>query len=122
MEVLRLVLNKEQTLLMSNTLITEYEEVLNRPQHLSAFGMATSQVDDLLFALLQCAEQIQSSGYAGPLSSDDDDNHVLDLASAGRADAILTHNTRHFRQAASELGVSLYTPAEFLAQLRSHDV
>lgn len=37
---------------------------------------------------------------------------VLDVAINGNADAIVTNNTRHFREAAERFDIGLLTPAE----------
>ncbi len=52
-----------------------------------------------------------------PNLPDEADNHVVELAVAGNAEAIVTHNTRDFRQ--SELrfpGLTVVTPGALIAE------
>jgi predicted nucleic acid-binding protein len=48
-----------------------------------------------------------------PLLPDPDDEFLLELAVAGRADGIVTHNVRHFA-GAERVGIRVMTPREFL--------
>jgi predicted nucleic acid-binding protein len=101
-------------LLLSVPLACEYESVLLRPEQLAASRLSPSEIEDLLLSLLGAALEIRLKKYLGPRSADAGDNHVLSLAAQGHADAIITFNTRHFANPASELGVELHIPGEFL--------
>ncbi len=46
-----------------------------------------------------------------PQLSDADDEKVLDAAINGFADAIVTHNLRHFTPARARFGIAVVTPA-----------
>ncbi len=52
---------------------------------------------------------------------DPNDEFILELAVAGDADSIVTHNRRHFRNAAL-FGIQVQTPAEFLRIIRKEDL
>ena len=56
-----------------------------------------------------------------PLSSDPNDDMVLDVAINGRADAIVTQNAKHFAPAARGYGIKVTSPAEFLQALREKE-
>jgi predicted nucleic acid-binding protein len=56
-----------------------------------------------------------------PLSSDPNDDMVLDLAINGRADAIVTQNKKHFDSAGKRFGIRVLSPAEFLKRLREKE-
>jgi predicted nucleic acid-binding protein len=43
---------------------------------------------------------------------------VLDVAINGNADAIVTNNTKHFREAAESFHLEVLTPAELLSKVR----
>ena len=105
-------------MLLSSKLILEYESVLMRPDQLASSGFSISQIDELLSAILRVAEEVHPGTYFGPSSLDANDDHVLSLAMHGRADAIVTHNIKHFKAPAADLGISLYTAVEALRQLR----
>lgn len=54
-----------------------------------------------------------------PNLPDEGDNHVLELAVAGDAQAIVTQNVRDFRRAELRFpGIEILTPAEFLKTVR----
>ena len=48
-----------------------------------------------------------------PFLPDADAEFILELAAAGQADAIVTHNVRDF-QGADKFGIPVLTPREFL--------
>jgi predicted nucleic acid-binding protein len=43
---------------------------------------------------------------------------VLDVAITGNADAIVTNNTKYFREAAESFHLEVLTPAELLRKVR----
>ena len=53
-----------------------------------------------------------------PYLPDPKDDSVLELALAGSASFIITHNTRHFR-GADALGIRVVTPDQFLSMLHT---
>ena len=52
-----------------------------------------------------------------PLSSDPNDDMVLELAVAGSVDAIVTADTRHFETVAQTFGILVLTPGELLEKM-----
>jgi predicted nucleic acid-binding protein len=104
--------------IISAKLLFEYESVLSRREHMAQSGFTKAKIDDVLAAILKVASQIELGPYREPASPDPNDNHVLSLAKYGRADGIVTFNTRHFAAPATELGVNLYTAAEALQIVR----
>jgi predicted nucleic acid-binding protein len=112
-------LRREFDLLLSLQLSLEYEDVLFRSSHLAVPGVTRRRIELLFVALMDVALEVVLKEYNGPWSSDPGDNHVLRLAVSGHADAIVTHNLRHFTVPCRELGVDLYTPGQALRFLRS---
>ena len=53
-----------------------------------------------------------------PLSSDPSDDMVLDVASNGRAEALITSNKKHFAGAGKRFGIPVLSPAELLGKIR----
>jgi predicted nucleic acid-binding protein len=49
------------------------------------------------------------------------DEFLLELAVAGRADAIVTHNVRHF-VGAEQFGIRVMTPREFLRTIEGEGI
>jgi putative PIN family toxin of toxin-antitoxin system len=100
---------------LSAAVVLEYEEVLLRelvpecfsPEEISAF------LDDLILGSVRHAR----IAAGRPLSSDPDDDSLLELAFTADADCVVTFNKAHLRPA-EDMGIDLLTPSELLQQLR----
>lgn len=121
-ETLRLALQEDITLLMDYKLACEYREVALRPQQLGETGKSATETATILDALEAVAQAVFVAFQHRPLSLDADDNMVLDVAINGNADAIVTNNTRHFRESAESFDIDLFTPAELLKRLRERNL
>jgi putative PIN family toxin of toxin-antitoxin system len=117
-EVLRLVLRRELSVLVDYKLVCEYRDVAMRTEHLLASGKSRTDTAAILDALEAIAEPVLVAFRHHPLSPDADDDMVLDVAINGRADVIVTNNTKHFREAAERFGLQVLTPAELLTTVR----
>lgn len=96
---------------ISPPLCLEYEDVLCRPGLLP--GYSPQDISDFLdYFLSQCIE-CRIHFLWRPHLPDPKDDSVLELALAGGAPFIITHNTRHFR-GADALGIRAVTPDQFL--------
>lgn len=107
--VLDLVLSGDHIVLLDDRIRAEYAEVLARPR----FGFAPLDVATLLGYLFGWAESV----VARPLDlklPDPDDLPFLEVAVAGRADALVAGNPRHYLVPAS-VAVRVMSPAQFLA-------
>jgi predicted nucleic acid-binding protein len=96
--------------LISVALVLESEAVAKREScrlHLPEFT-----VDAIIRAF--CYFRIETEVYfrVRPFLPDPSDDFVLELAVAGRADAIVTHNLRHFI-GADQFGIAILTPRDF---------
>ncbi len=100
------------TVCVSTALALEYEDVLTR--HGGTDRVA--RVRMALQALLSRAEFVPVAFSYRPSSKDPGDDMVIDCAMNGRA-AIVTSNTKDFREASERFGFGLYTPKGFLAAL-----
>lgn len=72
----------------------------------------------ILDALEAIAEPVFVAFQHRPLSPDANDDMVLDVAINGNADAIVTNNTKHFREAAESFHLEVLTSAELLSKVR----
>jgi predicted nucleic acid-binding protein len=116
--VLRACLTRRATLLLSNALAYEYEAVLGRPGHLVRSGRGAKRVTLLLSALFGVAEWHSVHFLIRPNLHDEADNHVVDLALAGGARAIVTYNVRDFaRGEFRKSGLAVVTPAQALRMI-----
>jgi putative PIN family toxin of toxin-antitoxin system len=105
-------------LLLSSPLMLEYEDVLTRTEHLRFLTASPwVTIDTLLGAFLRVGHQIQLGAFRRPTTIDPGDEHVINLAWRGRADAIVTLNTKHFATAVRELDINCCLPGEALRLL-----
>ena len=114
-ELLRMLDRREWTLVLSNTLLTEYQEVLHREQ--SELPYTHEEIQRVLDGLCFRAEKVHLRTRWWPVLTDADDEAMVHLAVESRTAFLVTHNVRHL-QPAVEVGVSVMTPAEFLRTLR----
>lgn len=117
--LLRMIAEGELRMLASPTLFLEYEEVLLRPEHRLVHGLSSQQVDRFLTDLAVAVEAVQIRFRWRPQVSDPGDDMVLEVAVNGRADALLTHNVRHFLPAGARFGLTVLMPGEALRRLKS---
>jgi putative PIN family toxin of toxin-antitoxin system len=114
-EILRQALSGRLKPVFANALFAEYEALLARDEIWVQCLLSASERDDLLNAVISVADWVHIHFLWRPNLSDEADNHVLELAVAGGAEAIITTNTRDFHQA--ELlfpDIKILTPGAFL--------
>ena len=100
------------TVLYDDRIMSEYREVLARP----AFGFNLTDIDALLDFIEMTGETV--TGLRLPiLLPDSRDLPFLEVAAAGRADAVITGNTRHFKPRRGQHAVKICSPAEFVRSL-----
>jgi len=102
-------------LVLSNTVVTEYEEILRREA--SALYLPLEDVVKLLDALCVLAERWTLPERPLPTLSDLDDEPLLHLAVEAGVRYLVTHNVRHL-EPARQLGIEVMTPAQFLTIIR----
>jgi putative PIN family toxin of toxin-antitoxin system len=111
--VLQLVLQGDLALLADSRILREYDEVTARAR----FGFNPVERQ----ALLDTIEAIAMPVPALPLRltlPDPDDRMFVEVARAGRADAIVTGNVAHFRPASGRLAVAVLTPRQAVDRMR----
>lgn len=104
--------------LMGAALFAEYEDVLGRSALFRDCRLSSRERDELLDAFLATCRWTRIYYGWRPNLSDEGDNHLVELAVAGGASIIVTHNIRHLK--AMELkfpGLAIATPAQLLARL-----
>ena len=101
-------------LVLSNTVLAEYEEVLKREA--SALQLTFAESDRALDALCALAERIRLTESWTPLLTDSDDEAFAHLAVEARVGYLVSHNLRHLEPVRT-LGVKLLEPRQFLAIL-----
>ena len=116
-EVVRLVLRGELVSLVDYKLASEYRDVALRAEQLHMSGKSRAETMAILEALEAVADPVFVAFRYRPLSTDPNDDMVLDVAINGDADAIVTNNTRHFREPAVRFQIEALTPAELLGKI-----
>ena len=115
-EVLRRVLQGRYIPLFGNALWLEYQDVLSRPVWTD---LTTPQERLQVLAALARAGRWVTVYYGWrPNLPDEGDNHLIELAVAGPAQAIVTHNVRDIaRGQLAWNNLQVLTPAECLETL-----
>lgn len=113
-QIVRMVSSGELTLCLDARILSEYDEVLHRPQ----FGFRI----DKIAALLDYIEHSGIIAASAPLPKalpDLDDQPFLEVALAGQAACLITGNHAHFPVKQCQ-GVPVLSPSDFLAFYRKH--
>jgi len=117
-QILRACLEERARPIVGQALFCEYEDVLGRKELFRDSLLSTPGRQRLFEAFLSVCEWVHVYYGWRPNLRDETDNHLLELAIAGGASAIVTNNVRDFRN--SELRfpqVRVVTPREFLKEM-----
>ena len=98
------------TLCISQEVLSEYREVLARPK----FSRELERIKTVLEGIEEMSEVIVPRQRL-TLSSDEEDNRLLECAQAAKADFLVTGNRKHFPGRMDE--VRILSPREFLTEL-----
>ncbi len=117
-EVLRQCLKGRLQPLMGMALFLELEEVLQRTSILRQMSLDRVELDVLVDAYLsQCSWVTVYYGWR-PNLRDEGDQHLIELAVAGSASAIITKNVRHLKSGDLRFeDLRVLTPSQLLAEL-----
>jgi len=119
--VLRVCLRGRCQPLVGEKLFTEYEDVLGREQLFHGSPLSTVERNELLDAFLSVCEWIPVFFLWRPNLPDEGDNHLIELAVAGGATKLVTHNVRDFQRGELRFPqIEIVTPSEFLKEWRQN--
>ncbi|MCT7979846.1 MULTISPECIES: putative toxin-antitoxin system toxin component, PIN family [Laspinema] len=96
--VLRACLQGKYQPLMGTALFLEYESILARSEVMVRCPLPKADVEALLAALMSVSQWVQIYYLWRPNLRDEADNHLIELAIAGNAEAIVTQNVKDFQQ------------------------
>jgi putative PIN family toxin of toxin-antitoxin system len=112
------VLDGHVSLLMSTSLLFEYEAVLTRPTVLHMTGIDAAAVLAVLDELAGLCVPVALDYRWRPAATDPDDDMVIETAVNGGADVITTFNIDDMRAGAARFGIAAERPAAVLRRLR----
>jgi uncharacterized protein len=114
-QIIRLCLQGALTPLMGNALFAEFEDVCSRDALFDAKLISRTDRNVLLDVFLASCRWVPIYFLWRPNLRDEGDNHVLELAVAGNATAIITANKRDFLKSDLKFdGLDVINPIEFL--------
>jgi uncharacterized protein len=103
--------------LMGAALLAEYEDVLGRTALFQECRLSTRERDELLDIFVASCRWTRIYYGWRPNLRDEGDNHLVELAVAGGAEFIVTHNIRHLKTMELKFdGLAIATPAQLLAK------
>ena len=105
--ILDLAANRKILMLVSHPILAEYEEVLHRPR----LKLDPIKAGNSLAVIRNTSKTVKPKKTVSK-SPDESDNRFYECAEAGKANFLITGNTRHFPQA--HKGTQIVTPREFI--------
>jgi putative PIN family toxin of toxin-antitoxin system len=116
--VIRACLERRVVPLMGETLFREFEAVLARDALFVNSRLNAQERNALLDSYLALCEWTRVYFLWRPNLQDESDNHLIELAVAGDADAIVTRNLRDLQGAQLRFGaLRVISPEDFLKEL-----
>lgn len=112
------VLDGKAHLLLSTTLLVEYEAVLTRPDNLVKFGIGAADVFSVLDEVASLCVPVAFDYRWRPGAADPDDDLVLETAVNGTADVIASFNLADLAAASARFGIPVERPKDVLRRLR----
>ena len=114
-EIFRRCLKREYQPLMSNALFNEYNDVLNRERIISLCPLTKDEKMKLLKAFMSVSTWVRIYYLWRPNLLDEADNYLIELAVAGNAEIIVTHNSKDFKQSQLRFPqLQILTPKQIL--------
>jgi putative PIN family toxin of toxin-antitoxin system len=111
------VLDGRVALLLSTSLMLEYEAVLTRPETLQRSGLTIAEVIEVLDELAFRCVPVAFDYRWRPAARDADDDLVLETAINGAADVVATFNVSDMAAGAAAFGIAVERPALMLRRI-----
>ena len=112
-------LSRSFVLVPSGALAPECEAACRDPAQRIASGLSEVEVETLVTALCAVAEPVETLLLWRPQLRDPADEMVLEAATNGAPDALVTFDRRDFGQAPARFGIALLSPREASRRLSS---
>jgi putative PIN family toxin of toxin-antitoxin system len=115
-QVLRAIECGQVRIVVSTTLLFEYEDVLYRKQ--AELGLSDQDIDAVLDNLCDSGDHQRIYFLWRPWLPDPKDDHVLEVAVASHTPTIVTHNIKDFKGIAKAFDVRAIPPKDLLEEIR----
>jgi putative PIN family toxin of toxin-antitoxin system len=106
--IMDLAANKKFLMCVSEAVLAEYKEVLNRPR----LRLAPHRIAGALAVIRKTSLYIRPTRTVADITVDESDNRLLECAQAARADYLVTGNVRRFPK--TYLNTAIVTPRQFM--------
>lgn len=113
-KVLQAIEKERLKMVISTTLLFEYEDILMRNQ--SFLGLSTGEIERLLDYFCLKSEHQKIHFLWRPYLPDPNDDHLLELAVASQTGLIVTYNTKDFK-GVELFGIRSITPKELMEEI-----
>lgn len=116
--VLRACLLRKVTPLFGVALFHEYEDLMHRHGLMQSCSISKTDRQALFESLLSVSEWVRIYYLWRPNLPDESDNHLVELALAGGADAIVTNNVRDLKRGELSFpSLRILTPRQFMEDM-----
>ena len=115
-QVLRAIERGQVRIVVSTTMLFEYEDVLSRKQ--AELGLSDQDIEAVLDNLCDVGDHQRIYFLWRPFLSDPKDDHLLEVAVASHTPVIVTHNIKDFRGIATAFDIRAIPPKDLLEELR----
>lgn len=106
--ILDLAANKKILMCVSETVLAEYKEVLNRPR----LKLSPQRIARSLAVIRKTSVLFKPTRTVTLIKDDDPDNRLLECAHAAGAEYLVTGNTKHFPKIFE--ATTILTPKQFI--------
>ncbi|WP_342235327.1 putative toxin-antitoxin system toxin component, PIN family [Inquilinus sp. OTU3971] len=113
------ILDSKASLLLSVSLMLEYEAVLTRSATLARSGLSVAEVLEALDDLSGRCVPVAFDYRWRPAARDADDDLVVETAINGGADVIVTFNVGDMSDGAGQFGIAVERPGTVLKRIRT---
>jgi putative PIN family toxin of toxin-antitoxin system len=113
-KVLQAIEEGKVQIVISTTLLFEYEDILKRNQ--LTLGLSDQEIEKILDYFCMQSEHQKIYFLWRPRLPDPKDDHLLELAIASGTKLIVTHNTKDF-QGVEEFDIRSITPKKLLEEI-----
>ncbi len=114
-KILKAIVDKKIRIVLSTTLLFEYEDVLKRKS--KELGLNHEKIEAILDNLCFLSEHQKIYFLWRPILSDPKDDHILELAVSSNAKTVVTHNIKDFKNS-NKFGIRAITPKSLLEKIK----